>query len=123
MYKTDEQLDGLFTGMLTMKGDNLKAELTTDPTISNYQYTAPASSYTKLGTQPLNAVLTVRFMQNGETVAILSGHAGLTAENNTLTLDQKVAEVLDVNQNWSAILEVAVLDRVIPLATMEVSVK
>ena len=62
-------------------------------------------------------------MQNGETVAILSGNAGLTAENNTMTLDQKVAEVLDTNQNWSAILEVAVLDRVIPLATLEVSVK
>ena len=123
MYKTDEQLDGLFTGMLSMQGDTLKAELTADPAISNYQYTAPASSYTKLGTQPLNAVLTVRFMQNGETTAILSGNSGLTAENNTLTLDQKVAEVLDVNQNWSATLEAAVLDRVIPLATLEVSVK
>ena len=123
MYKTDEQLDGLFTGMLSMQGDTLKAELTADPAVSNYQYTAPASSYTKLGTQPLNAVLTVRFMQNGETVAILSGNAGLTAENNTMTLDQKVAEVLDTNQNWSATLEAAVLDRVIPLAALEVSVK
>ncbi len=122
MYKTDEKLDGLFSGTLAMEGDTLIAELKADPAVADYQYTAPASSYTKLGIQPLNAAVTVRFMQDGKTVAILTSLAGLTAENNTLTLDQKVSEILDAGKTWSVTFEAAVLDRVIPLATLEVKV-
>ncbi len=114
MYRSDE-MSGLFSGVLTRQEGGFRAELTADPGVAAYLYTAPASSYTKLGTQPLKAVLLLETVLNGENV-VFRCPVDLNADNLTA---EAIFDPIETDPGAAVTLKLAVLDQVITLATTE----
>ncbi len=122
MFKGSEELNTLLSGTLTLEGDTLRAGLTADPALAGWLYAAPASSSTRQGTQPLRVPLVLELTKNGETTAcLISRDAALTAESLTAAVDFQPDEA-DL-KGCTAVLKAALLDRMIPLAELEIPAK
>ncbi len=122
MYRSDAEMDAFLSGTVSLKDETVHVRLDADPGILKYLYTAPASSFTRIGTQALQATLIVKLQQDGKTMATLTSRGSLSADK--LTIDDDFAlngiEPAD-HQAWTAVCEAAVLDRIIPLGELELS--
>ena len=119
MYKSDEAIESLIKGGLTVVGTNVTATMETLPGIEAYQYTVPASSYTKNPNPALDVALTLTVIQNGETVMkYLSSHHKASDEVSVV-IEMDLAAHVDASQPFDVILTANILDRTVELARIQ----
>ena len=116
MYKSDEAIESLVKGGLTVVGTQVTATMDSLPGIEAYQYTVPASSYTKNPNPPLDVALTLTVTQNGEPVMQdLTFHSS-AADQITAVIETDLAAHVDASQPFEVMLTANILDRTIELA-------
>ena len=115
MYKSDEAIESLIKGGLTVVGTQVTATMDTLPGIEAYHYTVPASSYTKNPNPALNAALTITVIQNGKAV-VYDSPSHRCADNFSTVIEFDVAADVDASQPFEVILTASILDRTIELA-------
>lgn len=116
MYKSDEAIESLIKGGLTVVGTQVTAEFEALPGIEDYVYVAPESSYTKNESPALDAAITLTVTQNGKSVLEdFTSHLGMT-ETSTLVIDIDLANKVDGAQPFEVTLTANILDRTIELA-------
>ncbi len=122
MYRSNPEMDAFFSGALSLQDGTLHVRLTADPDITNYLYTAPASSFTRKGTQDLQVTLTMKLQRNGETIKTLTARDALNADTLTIDSDFALDSIGQTSQQTlTAVCEAAVLDRIIPLGELKLS--
>jgi len=116
MYKSDEAIESLIKGSLTVIGTEVTARLETLPGIEAYFHTIPDSSYTKNPNPALNAALTLTVIQNGETVIedLTSHHSA--SDEISVVIEMDLAAHVDASQPFEVILSANILDRTVELA-------
>ena len=116
MYKSDEGIESLIKGGLTVIGTEVTAKMETLPGIEAYFYTVPASSYTKNPKPQLDAALTLTAIQNGETVIKDHTSHHSASDEISVVIEMDLAAHVDASQPFEVILTANILDRTIELA-------
>ena len=119
MYKSDEAIESLIKGGLTVVGTNVTATMETLSGIEAYQYTVPASSYTKSPNPPLDVALTLTAIQNGETVMKYPSPHHKAADDISVVIEMDLAPHVDASQPFEVILTANILDRTVELARIQ----
>ena len=119
MYKSDEAIESLVKGGLTVVGTQVTAKMDSLPGIEAYHYTVPASSYTKNPKPELDAVLTLTVNQNGETVMQDRTSHHSASDMISVVIELDVAPYVDASQPFEVILTANILDRTIELARIQ----
>ncbi|MBQ4264456.1 MAG: hypothetical protein IJB85_02980 [Clostridia bacterium] len=115
MYKSDEAIETLIKGGLTVVGTQVTARMDTLPGIEAYLHTIPASSYTRDPNPALNAALTITVIQNGKEV-VYDSPSHRCADNFSTVIELDVATNINASQPFEVILTASILDRTIELA-------
>ena len=116
MYKSDEAIESLIKGGLTVVGTQVTAEFEALPGIEDYVYIAPESSYTKNESPVLDVAITLTVTQNGESILEdFTSHLGMT-EASKLVIDIDLTDKVEAQQPFEAVLTANVLDRTVELA-------
>lgn len=124
MYQSDEAVEGLLCGSLTIDGADVVAELTADAGIAAYMHSIPASSYTKNASPALSVPLTIEIAQDGAVVFTAElRDTAISADDLTQTVQIDLAGRTDEAKPASITLKAQIFDRVVTLATMEIPAK
>jgi len=118
MHKSDEAIESLVKGGLTVVGTQVTATMDTLPGIEAYFHTVPASSYTKNPNPALNAALTITVIQNGKAV-VYDSPSHRCADDFSTVIELDVAADVDASQPFEVILTASILDRTIELARIQ----
>lgn len=116
MYKSDEAIESLIKGGLTVVGTQVTARMDSLPGIEAYQYTVPASSYTKNPNPQLDVALTLTVTQNGEPVMQDRTSHHSASDIVSIVIEMDLAAYVDASQPFEVTLTANVLDRTIELA-------
>lgn len=118
MYKSDEAIESLVKGGLTVVGTQVTATMDTLPGIEAYFHTVPASSYTRNPNPALNAALTITVIQNGKEVVYVSP-SHRCADDFSTVIELDVSTDVNASQPFEVILTASILDRTIELARIQ----
>jgi len=116
MYKSDEAIESLIKGGLTVVGTQVTATMDSLPGIEAYHYTVPASSYTKNPNPQLDVALTLTVTQNGETVMQDRTSHHSASDMISVVIELDLAPYVDAAQPFEVTLTANILDRTIELA-------
>ncbi|MBQ8619405.1 MAG: hypothetical protein IJ418_18140 [Clostridia bacterium] len=116
MYKSDEAIESLIKGGLTVVGTQVTAKMETLPGIEAYQYTVPASSYTKDQNPQLDVALTLTVTQNGKTALQDRTSHHSASDQISVVIETDLAAHVDASQPFEVTLTANILDRTIELA-------
>ena len=119
MYKSDEAIESLVKGGLTVVGTQVTATMDSLPGIEAYHYTVPASSYTKNPNPQLDAALTLTVTQNGEPVMQERTSHHSASDMISVVIELDVAPYVDASQPFEVVLTANILDRTIELARIQ----
>ncbi|MBR4040274.1 MAG: hypothetical protein IKJ11_09285 [Clostridia bacterium] len=116
MYRSDEAIESLLTGTLTLSGNTVTADVNALDGIEAYLYAPPASSYTRTreSTPPLHAALSVLVETNGETTPYDADVFFTGAGAQSVTMN--AVENFDTEESYTVILTAHIFDRTIELA-------
>ena len=116
MYRSDEAIESLLTGTLTLSGNTVTADVNALDGIEAYLYAPPASSYTRTreATPPLHAALSVLVETNGETTPYDADVFFTGAGAQSVTMN--AVENFDTEESYTVILTAHIFDRTIELA-------
>ena len=115
MYKSDEAIESLIKGGLTVVGTEITAKMDTLPGIEAYFHTVPASSYTRNPNPELNAALTITVVQDGKEF-VYASPSHRCADNFSTVIEFDAAPYVDASRPFEVILTAQVLDRTVELA-------
>lgn len=116
MYKSDEAIESLIKGGLTVVGTQVTATMDSLPGIEAYHYTVPASSYTKNPNPQLDVALTLTVTQNGELVMQDRTSHHSASDMISVVIELDLAPYVDAAQPFEVTLTANILDRTIELA-------
>ncbi len=116
MYKSDEAIESLIKGGLTVVGTQVTAKMDSLPGIEAYHYTVPASSYTLNPNPQLDVALTLTVTQDGEPVMQDRTSHHSASDMISVVIEVDLAPYVDASRPFEVTLTAQVLDRTIELA-------
>ena len=121
MYHSDDIVETLLSGDITVEGTKIKVEFEALTGIEDYYNLIPDSSYTDDGTPDLSIPLIIEVIQNGEVVykVVERDHAINTGDTSE-TFKYDLAGYVDTTKPYSIVYKAAVFDRVVELKNVEV---
>ncbi len=114
MYKSDEAIESLLTGSLTLSGHTITADVTALSSIEQHLFAAPASSYTKNEIHPLHVALRITVETDAGTTPYDADLAFSGADVRSVSLN--AVENFNTEESFTVILNAQILDRTIELA-------
>ncbi len=122
MYQSDEAVEDLLTGKVTVDTENgvaVKTVFEALKGIEEYYNVIPDSSYTKDSNPDLSIPLTIEVVQNGEVVfsAVERDHA-INAGDLSEVFKYDITAYVDADAEYTITYKAAIFDRVVELASV-----
>ena len=114
MYRSDEAIESILAGNLTLSGNTIIADVSALDSIEKYLYTAPASSYTQDDAAPLHVALSVMVETDEGTTPYDANFTFTGAGMQSVTMN--TVEDFNSEESFIVTLNAQILDRTVELA-------